>query len=145
MTLNLDISQIQRKRNQFCWLFLSCLLIGCISITCAYVALQYAKNEKADISVRDVRFNLAEIESPQYHFWRIWANVCSTGGKLLLTPITLVVYIQYLLSLGYSYRRTTLYFFATLLLPIINLFILLHVLRLGGKYITDLQTQQVYS
>jgi hypothetical protein len=140
MTLNLDRSQIQRKRNQFCWLLLACLLSGILAITFAFIALEYAKKEKADITFREVRFNLVEIKLPQYHFWRILATVCSTGGKILLTPLTLVFCFQYLRSLGFSYRRSILYILV-MFLPIINLFILLYLLHLGGKYINDLQTE----
>jgi hypothetical protein len=143
MTLNLDLSQIQRKRNQFSWLFLACLLIGGIAITFAFIALEYAKTEKADATIREVRFNRIEIQSPQYHFWRILAFVCSTSGKILLTPITLIVYFQYLRSLGYSFRRSVLYFLITLFLPVINLFIILYFLRLGGKYINDSNRNEI--
>jgi hypothetical protein len=145
MTQNLDLLQIQRKRNQLCWLLLACVLVGVIAITFAFIALEYAKTEKADATIRDVRFNLIEIQSPQYHFWRILAMVCSTSGKTLLTPITLIVYFQYLRSLGYSSRRSILYLIVTLILPIINLFILLYFLRLGSKYINELKTQQNFT
>jgi hypothetical protein len=120
MTLNLDLLQIQRKRNQFCWLLLASILIGTIAITFACVALEYAKKEKADISIRDIRFNRVEIQSPQYHFCRIGAIVCRTSGMLLI-PLTFVALFQYLRSLRYSYRRSIL--FLLILLPIINLYL----------------------
>ncbi|MDR2115139.1 MAG: hypothetical protein LBP87_02035 [Planctomycetaceae bacterium] len=107
MTLNLDVSQIQRKRNQFCWLLLACLLLGFINITLPFIAFEYAKKEKADITLREVRFNLVEIQSPQYHFWQFWATACSTSGKLLLIPYT-IFWFQYFRSSGYSYKSSIL-------------------------------------
>jgi hypothetical protein len=99
MASNLDLLQIQRKGNQFCWLFLACLLIGCFKIAFVCVALEYAKNEKADTTSREVRFNLIGIQSPQYHFWRILATVFNISG-VLLTPLMLVACFRYLRSQG---------------------------------------------
>jgi hypothetical protein len=59
------------------------------------------------------------------------------------TPITLIVYFQYLRSLGYSFRRSMFYLLITLFLPIINLFIILCFLSLGGKYINDSNRNEI--
>jgi hypothetical protein len=85
------------------------------------VAFEYAKKEKADITFKEARFNFIEIQSPQYHLWRILATVFSTSGKMLLIPFTLVLF-QYWRSSEHSLGRSIL-FSLVMVLPMINLFI----------------------
>lgn len=119
---------IRYRLKSFLRLLLVCIVIGIFNFTCAVVALNYARVEKPDIRIRDVRFNLVEIQSPQYHFYRR----CCTYGKLIgdvFAAWCVVPFVLYLRALGYSKSKTTLWCLSIFLLPVINLFILLYLIQ----------------
>ncbi|MDR2172550.1 MAG: hypothetical protein LBP59_20615 [Planctomycetaceae bacterium] len=134
-----DVLLIKKKRRQFLWLILACFVVGGINITLLFISLDIARRERPETTVREVRFQLVEIQSQEYQSYRAVLSAFDLFGKLFLTPAIWFVYFQYLHSLGYSKKRSLCYLLATLFLPIINLILLLYFIHLGGKYIKQSQ------
>jgi hypothetical protein len=129
-------TQLIRKRlNWFLWCFSICLLWGVLNFFLTYTALEYAKTEIPDATFRQVRFNLIEVNAPEYHNYKLAADVMTPIGKLL-GCFTFGVWVLYIGSLGYSRKKTILWVIA-MFLPIINLFVLLYSIQKGRALINS--------
>ena len=120
------VKNVQRAKNFLLLLLAACLVFGGITICIAFAALNEARRERPETTIREIRFKLVELESEKYRVWQACLSFMKIGSHIL-TVLTIVAAFRLLFTL--KLRKNKMIFCCIgLIFPCTSIFFMIYLL-----------------